>query len=338
MVLFHIDFQLISGISQSFIIRSQQNDQDLLIECIAQPLGFSKGRPTAACIIYKCLSHWRSFEASKTSIFDRIIQTIDHETEVFIQALHFIYRLHNIKKQDDNNVLAYWLSTASTLLVLTQRQLEAKSPASLFKTQLSASVEKIYGMIRDDLKKEISPLLGLCIQAPRKSRENLLKGPTFALASAASQDNLIAHWQEIVNKIECFLNMLKSNNVSALLLTCIAIFGSQTLHTDILFHQCRIIQEVLRQEAFKTRLYTYLQGCIFISNFINYTCSILLRRECCSLSNGEYVKAGLSELEQWCYKATEEYAGSAWDELKHLRQAIGFLVFHLIFYIFFYHI
>lgn len=66
------------------------------------------------------------------------------------------------------------------------------------------------------------------------------------------------------------------------------------------------------------------------------------------------MKAGLAELEQWCYDATEEvssscgvfshpravkcivssidnyifpqYAGSAWDELKHIRQAVGFLV------------
>lgn len=34
--------------------------------------------------------------------------------------------------------------------------------------------------------------------------------------------------------------------------------------------------------------------------------SLLLRRECCSFSNGEYVKAGLAELEHWCYKATDE--------------------------------
>lgn len=78
--------------------------------------------------------------------------------------------------------------------------------------------------------------------------------------------------------------------------------------------------------------------------------SLLLRRECCSFSNGEYVKTGLAELERWCYDATEEvnihtfisrllrkqfylkngllaqYAGSAWDELKHIRQAVGFLV------------
>ena len=35
-------------------------------------------------------------------------------------------------------------------------------------------------------------------------------------------------------------------------------------------------------------------------------CSLLLRRECCSFSNGEYVKAGLAELEQWCTEATDE--------------------------------
>lgn len=44
------------------------------------------------------------------------------------------------------------------------RQVEAKYPALLFKQQLTAFLEKIYGMIRDNLKKEISPLLGLCIQ------------------------------------------------------------------------------------------------------------------------------------------------------------------------------
>lgn len=46
----------------------------------------------------------------------------------------------------------------------TIRQVEAKYPALLFKQQLAAYVEKIYGMIRDNLKKEISPVLGLCIQ------------------------------------------------------------------------------------------------------------------------------------------------------------------------------
>lgn len=34
--------------------------------------------------------------------------------------------------------------------------------------------------------------------------------------------------------------------------------------------------------------------------------SLLLRRECCSFSNGEYVKAGLQEFEQWCMKAADQ--------------------------------
>lgn len=58
-------------------------------------------------------------------------------------------------------------SGESTGGVDTVGQVEAKYPALLFKQQLTAYVEKIYGMIRDNLKKEISPLLGLCIQVSR---------------------------------------------------------------------------------------------------------------------------------------------------------------------------
>lgn len=41
---------------------------------------------------------------------------------------------------------------------------EARYPAILFKQQLTACVEKIFGLIRDNLKKELSPLLASCIQ------------------------------------------------------------------------------------------------------------------------------------------------------------------------------
>lgn len=44
------------------------------------------------------------------------------------------------------------------------RLVEAKYPALLFKQQLTAYVEKIYGIIRDNLKRELSSLLSLCIQ------------------------------------------------------------------------------------------------------------------------------------------------------------------------------
>lgn len=44
------------------------------------------------------------------------------------------------------------------------RQVNGKYPALLFKQQLAAYVEKIYGMIRDSLKKELSSFLSQCIQ------------------------------------------------------------------------------------------------------------------------------------------------------------------------------
>ncbi|KAJ6715347.1 MYOSIN [Salix viminalis] len=312
---------------QKSLNEKQQENQDLLIKCVSQDLGFSGGRPVAACMIYRCLIQWRSFEVERTSIFDRIIQTIGSAIEV----------------QENNDVLSYWLSNSSTLLLLLQRtlkasgaasltpqrrrstsaslfgrmsqglrgspqsagfsflngrvlsgldelrQVEAKYPALLFKQQLTAFLEKIYGMIRDNLKKEISPLLGLCIQAPRMSRASLVKGRSQA--NAVAQQALIAHWQSIVKSLNNCLKTTRANYVPPFL-----------------------VKKVFIQ----------------IFSFINVQLfnSLLLRRECCSFSNGEYVKAGLAELEQWCHDATEEFAGSAWDELKHIRQAVGFLVIH----------
>nr|XP_043615028.1 myosin-11-like isoform X3 [Erigeron canadensis] len=313
---------------QKSLNEKQIENQELLIKCIAQHVGFSGNRPVAACTIYKCLLQWRSFEVERTTVFDRIIQTIGHAIE---------------KSQDNNDILAYWLSNASTLLLLLQRtlkasgataglgpqrrrssatlfgrmntsfrgapqgvnlsllngnlsaldavsQVEAKYPALLFKQQLTAYVEKIYGMIRDNLKKEISPLLGLCIQAPRTSRASLVKGASRTVNNAAQQA-LIAHWQGIVKSLGDFLNTLKKNHVPPFL-----------------------VRKIF------TQIFSFINVQLFNS--------LLLRRECCSFSNGEYVKAGLAELKDWCYNATDEYAGSAWDELKHIRQAIGFLVIH----------
>ncbi|RID68801.1 hypothetical protein BRARA_C00938 [Brassica rapa] len=314
---------------QKYLNEKQQENQDLLVKCISQNLGYAGGKPVAACVIYKSLLHWRSFEVERTNVFDRIIQTIASAIEV----------------PDNNEVLAYWLSNSATLLLLLQRtlkatgaasltpqrrrtssaslfgrmsqglraspqsagaglsflnrqgvtklddlrQVEAKYPALLFKQQLTAFLEKIYGMIRDNLKKEISPLLGLCIQAPRTSRASLVKGR--AQANAVAQQALIAHWQSIRKSLNAYLSLMKANNAPPFL-----------------------VRKVF------TQIFSFINVQLFNS--------LLLRRECCSFSNGEYVKAGLAELEQWCTEATDEYAGSAWDELRHIRQAVGFLVIH----------
>ncbi|XP_042004370.1 myosin-17-like [Salvia splendens] len=312
---------------QKSLNEKQQENQDLLVKCISEDLGFAGGKPVAACLIYKSLLHWRSFEVERTTVFDRIIQSVASSIEV----------------PDNNDVLAYWLCNTSTLLMLLQhtlkasgaasltphrrrsssaslfgrmsqglrtspqtpalsflngrmlgrlddmRQVEAKYPALLFKQQLTAFLEKIYGMIRDNLKKEISPLIGLCIQAPRTSRSSLVKGRTQA--NAVAQQALIAHWQSIVKNLNNYLKIMKANYVPSIL-----------------------VRKIF------TQIFSFINVQLFNS--------LLLRRECCSFSNGEYVKSGLAELEQWCSNATEEYVGSAWDELKHIRQAVGFLVIH----------
>ncbi|GER24987.1 myosin XI [Striga asiatica] len=306
-------------------IDRQNEDVDALIESVKKDVGFSQGKPVAAYTIYKCLMHWKSFESDRTSVFDRLIQMIGSA----------------IENQESNEHMAYWLSNTSTLLFLLQksmkpagsaatparkpqpptslfgrmtmgfrspssvslaaaaaaldtvRQVEAKYPALLFKQQLTAYVEKIYGIIRDNLKKELGSLLALCIQAPRTSKGNLIRsGRSFG------KDSSTNHWQAIIDSLNSLLSTLKQN----------------------------FVPTVLIQKIF-TQTFSYVNVQLFNS--------LLLRRECCTFSNGEYVKAGLAELEL-CYFILSidklflgaQYAGLAWDELKHIRQAVGFLVIH----------
>lgn len=61
-----------------------QENVDSLIKCVSQDLGFSDGKPVAAFTIYKCLLHWKSFEAERTSVFDRLIQMIGSAIEVIL--------------------------------------------------------------------------------------------------------------------------------------------------------------------------------------------------------------------------------------------------------------
>jgi myosin-5 len=167
------------------------------------------------------------------------------------------------------------------------RHVEAKYPALLFKQQLIAYVEKMYGIIRDNVKKDLSPLLSSCIQAPRTSRGSVLKSS----GRSSSNSPQASPWNSIIDSLNGLLCTLKENFVPPV-----------------------FVQKIFSQ------IFSYINVQLFNS--------LLLRRECCTFSNGEYVKSGLAELELWCGQATEEFAGSSWDELKHLRQAVGFLVIH----------
>ena len=51
------------------------------------------------------------------------------------------------------------------------------------------------------------------LQAPRTSRQSLVKGR--AHANAVAQQALIAHWQSIVNSLNNYLKIMKANYVSS---------------------------------------------------------------------------------------------------------------------------
>ncbi|XP_050884736.1 myosin-15 isoform X1 [Lathyrus oleraceus] len=293
-----------------------QDNYEFLTRCIKEDLGFKKSKPVAASIIYKCLLHWHAFESERTAIFDYIIDRIN---EV-------------IKVRDDDTVLPYWLSNTSALVCLLQRNVrsngvlattaqryagssgltsrmghamksplkligyndgishvEARYPAMLFKQQLTACVEKIFGLIRDNLKKELSPLLALCLQAPKTGRAQ--NGKSSRSPGGLPQQPPGGQWDNIINFLNSLLNQLCVNNIPSF-----------------------FIRKLVTQ----------------VFSFINMTLfnSLLLRRECCTFSNGEYVKSGLAELEKWIVNANEEYAGTSWHELNYIRQAVGFLVIH----------
>ncbi|XP_076928995.1 myosin-6-like, partial [Bidens hawaiensis] len=283
-----------SSLRQSAIDKHREN-VDKLIKESTEDLGFSNGKPVVTYVIYKSLLHWKVFEQERTNVFDRLIT-------VFGSA---------IQKEEDNKHMAYWLSSTSTLLFLLQkslssgsgkppqptsflgrmaqsfrkspsysnleivRQVDGKYPALLFKQQLTAYVEKIYGIVRDNLKKELAPHISNCIQATR--------------AEGNTPPSMF--WQNIIDALSAMLKTLEEYHVPT----------------------------ILDQKIF-AQVFSYINVQLFNS--------LLLRRECCSFSHGEYLKSGLSELELWCSHATDEYADSSWDELKHTRQAVGFLVIH----------
>lgn len=297
-------------------VERPQENYEVISRCIKENLGFKDGKPVAACVIYRCLLHWRAFESERTAIFDFIIEGINDV----------------MKEGDGDATLPYWLSNTSALLCLLQRNLrsngfltatsqrsagstglngrvalgskspfrfigledglshmEARYPAMLFKQQLTACVEKIFGLIRDNLKKEISPLLIQCIQAPKNQRVH--GGKSSRSPGAIPQQLPSSEWDGIIKFLDSLMSRLHANHVPSFFI-----------------------------RKLTTQVFSFINISLFNS--------LLLRRECCTFSNGEYVKSGLAELEKWIVNAKEEFAGTSWHELNYIRQAVGFLVIH----------
>ena len=58
------------------------------------------------------------------------------------------------------------------------KPVEAKYPALLFKQQLDAFVQKIFPMMRDNVKKLITPMLANCIMTPKGASRGSMSART----------------------------------------------------------------------------------------------------------------------------------------------------------------
>ncbi|KAL0034959.1 hypothetical protein WJX79_002631 [Trebouxia sp. C0005] len=333
---------------QQQLLREQRTaDQEKLLATISDDLSFHHGRPVAAVLIFRSCLQWKVFQADRTVLFDKIINTMGSQIE---------------RQQDNNACLSYWLSNTVTLLYLLQRnikpasggsynsrlraspqqsrgffggskgtftsffsrtghsagaspggdasihggaaghfrQVEAKYPALLFKQQLDAFVQKIFPMLRDNVKKEITPQLAACIHAPRQATArnrrtrdlgSVLSGDGPSTPGGSNATQLSPHWRNILDVFQALLATLRQNYVPPFL-----------------------VRKLFQQ------LFSFVNVQLFNQ--------LLLRRECCSFSNGEYVKTGLAEVENWIHSAGKDWTGESWDELRYIRQAVTFLVIH----------
>lgn len=325
---------------QQQLLREQRSaDQEKLLSILRQDLGFHNEKPVAAVLVFRCCLQWKSFQADRTPIFDRINATMGEQVE---------------ECNEQNDRLAYWLSNTVSLLYLMQtlikpasagsgyaarlrqsgqqargllgsaskslsayfgrslpgsghtleeasihggtagefRQVEAKYPALLFKQQLDAFVQRIFPMLRDNVKKEISPYLSACIHAPRSAHgSRTARRHASSNGGSSVAEDTSDPWKHILSAFEGLLSTLKANHVPPFLV-------------------CKLFEQ----------LFSFVNVQLFNQ--------LLLRRECCSFSNGEYVKTGLSEVEIWTGKAGRDWLGDAWDNLAHIRQAVTFLVIH----------
>ncbi|KAG1675861.1 hypothetical protein FOA52_001518 [Chlamydomonas sp. UWO 241] len=297
------------------LAEKRRQEEERLLSSLSTDLGYNAGRPVAAVVVFRCCLQWRAFQAERTSLFDRITGVIGAQIE---------------RQHDDNGALAYWLVNTVTLLHLLQKNIkpasggtkkssargvfdtlfgartavgppahneasihggsvggfkavEAKYPALLFKQQLDAFVQKIFPLMRDNVKKAITPMLANCINTPKVASRGRAHDHTSA------QQSMLKSWGDILGVMDALLETVKATHVPR-----------------------PLVQALFKQ------LYAFVN--------VNLFNQLLLRRECCSFSNGENVRMGLNTVEQWLTSTGREYVADSWDELRWIRQAVQFLV------------
>lgn len=111
------------------------------------------------------------------TIFGRMSQvSLNNRFICIFEFMGKLYILNKLYQGSHSSSMGSGISNGYSGMVRQtngQSKVDAKFPALLFKQHLTACVEKVYGMIRDALKKEISPFLNLCIQVSSFNKHEL---------------------------------------------------------------------------------------------------------------------------------------------------------------------
>lgn len=317
---------------QEFLRKQREDELEVLLVALKSNAGFADGRPVGAAMVFKCCVQWKAFQLEKTNIFERIIKTISDQIE---------------NNQGNIGVLAYWLSNTVALINLMQThvkparrrssggftpkpatagsnglisgasggsfsqapsrtssgtmdsgaKIESKYYGLLFQKQLGTLLPRIFPMLRDNVKKQISPHLGACAYVYKQAQEgpasdtgdsNDAAATTTTGASSAERYSMLP-WEQVISILDNLLSTVQENYVPKFL-----------------------VQKLFEQ------LFSFLNAQLFNQ--------LLLRRECCAVKNGEYINAGLAEIDVWVSKAGKEWVGDSFSQLSHLRQGAAFLV------------
>ena len=322
-------------------------EQERLLKVLKDDTEVWDGLPVAAIVIYRSLLEWRCFESDRVPLFSKIVATIEDviegvdsgENGGLVRALGLCATLHGLvhvclvgggpPKANNTpaevpeyhekptgvgsnirgSTSAWSIARVISGLITPEKKrfsssvpepsntneprpsAHAKYTSMLFKQQLASLVERIDGVIYETVKFELLPLLALCFQPSRNQRDLGLVRTTSG-GSALMMDAIEANpWNQMTH-----------------------VFKRLVGH----------IQEACLPEALASALFSNVFAFVNVHIFN----TLLLRRECCSLSHAFSLKHGLGVVEAWVDAQGMGWLQSVWEELRHTRQVVGFLVIH----------
>ncbi|CAH2059643.1 unnamed protein product [Thlaspi arvense] len=341
---------------------------DVLLKFVSQNVGFSHGKPVAAFTIYKCFIHWKLFEAEKTSIFDRLVPVFGSaienpedddlltywltNTSTLLFLLQRSLKTHSTTSASPKKppqptsffgrmTQGFRSTSSASLSGDVVQQVDARQPALLFKQQLTAYVETIYGIVQENVKRELEPALSSCIQGLKdssheSSAENLpaesseQNSPAKPTAEnppeKLSEDHSPAKPSEEIppEKLSENNSPEKPSEENPQAKPSAEKPSEEKSPAKARQGTVDLLNRLLGTLK-KNYVPVFLAQKIFSQTFQGINVQVfnsLMQRECCTFNMGKKVNAWLNELESWCSQATEELIGSSWDELKHTRQAV----------------